>query len=55
MIAGRNLLGYTNLFFPNDYKKNDKIITRILKTNMVKENVSLDFGLKKQMKQKVTF
>ena len=47
MIAGRNLLGYTKLLFPNDYKKNDKIITRTLKTNMVKESVSLDFRLKK--------
>ena len=24
MIAGKNLLDYTNLFSPNDYKKNDK-------------------------------
>ena len=26
MIAGKTLLDYTNLFFPKDYKKNDKII-----------------------------
>ena len=26
IIAGKTLLDYTNLFSPNDYKKNDKII-----------------------------
>ena len=26
MLAGETLLDYTNLFYPNDYKKNDKII-----------------------------
>ena len=26
MLAGKTLLDYTNLFSPNDYKKNDKII-----------------------------
>ena len=26
IIAGNSLFGYTNLFSPNDYKKNDKII-----------------------------
>ena len=26
MITGKTLLGYTILFFPNDYQKNDKII-----------------------------
>ena len=26
MSAGKSLLGYTNLFSLNDYKKNDKII-----------------------------
>ena len=26
MLAGKFLLDYTNLFSPNDYKKNDKII-----------------------------
>ena len=26
MLAGKNLLIYTNLFSPNDYKNNDKII-----------------------------
>ena len=26
MLPGKTLLDYTNLFSPNDYKKNDKII-----------------------------
>ena len=33
MPAGKTLLDYANLFSPNDYKKNDKIIC-ILRTNM---------------------
>ena len=28
MIKGKNLLDYTNLFSPNDYEKNDKIILK---------------------------
>ena len=31
MIAGKTLLNYTNLFSPNDYKKNDKIIRNYFK------------------------
>ena len=37
---------YTNLFFPKDYKKNDKIIYKYLKTNMAEE-ASLQFKLRK--------
>ena len=33
MLAGKTLLDYTNLFSPSDYKKSDKIIISILKTN----------------------
>ena len=29
MLKGKTLLDYTNLFSPNDFKKNDKIIKRI--------------------------
>ena len=32
---------YTNLYSPNDYRKNGKITISTLKTNMPKENVSL--------------
>ena len=28
MLKGKSLLGYTNLFSPNDYGKNDKIIPK---------------------------
>ena len=28
MLKGRSFLGYTNLFCPNDYEKNDKIILK---------------------------
>ena len=30
MLKGKNLLDYTNLFFPNDYEKNGKIILSII-------------------------
>ena len=28
VLKGKNLLDYTNLFFPNEYEKNDKIILK---------------------------
>ena len=31
MLKGKTLLDYTNLFSPNDFKKNDQIINRIFK------------------------
>ena len=31
MLGGKTLLDYTNLFSPNDYKKNDKIIYKDFK------------------------
>ena len=31
MLTGKKLLGYTKLFSPNDFKKNDRIIKRIFK------------------------
>ena len=31
MLNGKTLLDYTNLFSPNDFKKNDQIIKRIFK------------------------
>ena len=31
MLKGKTLLDYTNLFSPNNFKKNDQIIKRILK------------------------
>ena len=31
MFKGKTLLDYTNLFSPNDFKKNDRVIKRIFK------------------------
>ena len=31
MLKGKTLLDYTNLFSPNDFKKNNQIIKRIFK------------------------
>ena len=31
MLVGRRLLDYTNLFSPNNYKKNEKIIYKYFK------------------------
>ena len=39
MIAGKTLLDYTNLFSPNDLKKNDKIIYKYFKDKYVKSRV----------------
>ena len=31
MLKGKTLLDYTNLFSPNDFKKNDQVIKKIFK------------------------
>ena len=31
MLKGKTLLDYTNLFSPNDFRKNDRVIKRIFK------------------------
>ena len=36
LLAGKTLLDYTNLFSPNDYKKNDKLIYMYFKDKCVK-------------------
>ena len=46
IFAGKTLLDYTNLFSPNDFKKNHKKYISILKINMT-EGVSLKFRLRK--------
>ena len=46
MLQGKTLLDYTNLFFPKDYKENDKIIYKYLNTNMAEE-ASIQFRLRK--------
>ena len=32
MLKGKTLLDYTNLFSPNDFKKNDQVVKRIFKS-----------------------
>ena len=39
MLAGKILLNYANLFSPNDYKKNDKIIYKYIKDKYDKSEV----------------
>ena len=46
MIAGKTSLDYTNLFSPNDYQKNDKMVYSNFETNIANGNVSLNFRLK---------
>ena len=36
MLKGKTLLDYTNLFSPNDFKKNDQVIKRIFKNEYFK-------------------
>ena len=42
MLKGKTLLDYSNLFSPNDFKKNDRVIKRILKMNNVIELTNLN-------------
>ena len=46
MLAGKSLLDYTNLFSPNDYKKNDKIIYQYFKDKYGRRSKS-EFRLRK--------
>ena len=39
MFSGNTLLDYTNLFSPNDYKWNDRIIYKYFKDKYVKSRV----------------
>ena len=36
MLSGKNLLDHSNLFSPNDYRKNNKIIYKYFKDKYVK-------------------
>ena len=47
MHLGKTLLDYTNLFSPNDYKKNKTQYICTLKKNVAKVNGGLEFRLKK--------
>ena len=54
-IVGKTLFDYTNLFSPNIYQKNDKIIDKYFKENYGKKNVSLDVRLKNRQNMKLFF
>ena len=40
MVAEKTLLDYTNLFSPNDYKKNDKVIYKYFKDKYCRRSKS---------------
>ena len=37
MLKGKSLLDYTNLFSPNEYEKNDKMILKYLRFKVIKK------------------
>ena len=39
LLPGKTLSNYTNLFSPNEYKKNDKIICKYFKAKHLKSQV----------------
>ena len=46
LIVEKSLLDFTNLFLPNPYKNNDKIVSSS-KANITEENISLELKFKK--------
>ena len=51
MIARKTLPVYTNLFSPNDYKKNEQLIYKSFKNKNIKRKRKPCFLTKKQMKK----
>ena len=45
MLKGKSLLEYANLFSPNEYKKNDKIILKYLQYQKRKTNYIVLFAV----------
>ena len=39
MLDGKSLIDYTNLFSPNDFKKNDYIILKMIKDCLLKHKI----------------
>ena len=52
MLARKTLLDYTNIFSPNHYKNNDKIIYMSFKEKM-EEEASLEFRLRENDETKI--
>ena len=55
MIARKTLPVYTNLFSPNDYKKNEQLIYKSFKNKNIKRKCKPCFLTKKQMKKEIVF
>ena len=45
MLTGKSLLEYTNLFSPNEYKKNDKMILKYFQQNLTELKCIIMFAI----------
>ena len=45
MLKGKSLLEYTNLFSPNEHKKNDKIMLKYFQQNLNKSKCIIMFAI----------
>ena len=54
MLKGKCLLEYTNLFSPNDYEKNDKIILKYFQQNIKLVKMYYNVCNKYRKLQKIT-
>ena len=52
MLKSKSLLEYTNLFSPNEYKKNDKIILNFFQSNLNKLKCIVMFAINNLKKLK---
>ena len=52
MPSGKTLLDYTNLFFLNDYRNNDRIIYKFFKGKYVKSEIQIK---KSRWNNKISF
>ena len=48
MVKGKSLLEYTNLFSPNEYEKNDKIILKYFQQSLNKLKCIVMFAISKE-------
>ena len=55
MLKGKSLLEYTNLFSPNEYKKNDKIILKYFQWNLNKLKSMVMFAINIENLKKLTY
>ena len=55
MLKGKSLLEYTNLFSPNEYKKNDKIILQYFQQNLDKLKCIVMFAINLENLKKLKY